>query len=395
MKFLGYMVAVCALVACTKEVRVPESTTAVIPEAAMGGDRVGNGGGVWACEEKDGTIRSIELVDLFEAREEFGLSIPDTHEFKLTFLDLVQFKREWIFKHDPYLFYNFDRNVRHVLEQINFVNGDLKVIEDSLYRVQPAPESCAGGTVRYRQLANFTNYGKVIIDSRLWNHPKFSEDSKAALIFHEAFYKWLRDKAGDKNSIRARALTGYIYSSLFPLEMRPKLNEVLYKWGVDPRDSKYKEIAPPVFRKGYVKFERLTGPGSYAIANWSMIPEYIKVAPGPNGQWNFLATVTKFRTLAEDSEAEGVLKLIDKSKPQALASDFGFELKLPSGETCSFDLHMDMVLTANGSELWMKWPYSARFESWVLDGAESVRPATWKCDDFEIRTFRANILSLD
>lgn len=40
---------------------------------ATAGPRVGNGGGDWACREKNQALRWIRLVDLFEATNEFGL----------------------------------------------------------------------------------------------------------------------------------------------------------------------------------------------------------------------------------------------------------------------------------------------------------------------------------
>ncbi|MEK7692253.1 MAG: hypothetical protein AAB425_14650, partial [Bdellovibrionota bacterium] len=49
-------------------------------DAASGaeGHEIGNGGGAWVCKNADleGTVRWAQLVDLYEGRNEFELTIP-------------------------------------------------------------------------------------------------------------------------------------------------------------------------------------------------------------------------------------------------------------------------------------------------------------------------------
>ena len=42
---------------------------------AHAGNERGNGGGAWVCRNADNSIRTSDLVDLYEGREEFGFDI--------------------------------------------------------------------------------------------------------------------------------------------------------------------------------------------------------------------------------------------------------------------------------------------------------------------------------
>lgn len=56
--------------------------------------------------------------------------------------------------------------------------------------------------------------GSMMINRYLFNNPKMSEVDKAALVFHEAIYAYLRDQYGDNNFVRSRKIVGYIFSNL-------------------------------------------------------------------------------------------------------------------------------------------------------------------------------------
>ncbi|MCO4755300.1 MAG: formylglycine-generating enzyme family protein, partial [Bacteriovoracaceae bacterium] len=110
---------------------------------------------------------------------------------------------------------------------IREVDVDLEVIEDSLYRVRPPVRACAKGDINYIQLANYTNYGAVLINQYLFNNPGLPEVDKAALIFHEVIYAYLRDRYADTDSVRTREIVGYIFSDLKNVEVSEKIEEAL------------------------------------------------------------------------------------------------------------------------------------------------------------------------
>lgn len=187
----------------------------------------GNGGGAWVCQNSDnlGTIRWARLVDLYEGRTEFGLNIPEIQNREyLEIADTVMVRRLFPVSEDLY------RSVNEKLETVKarlvMVNADLAVVNDSLYRIQPARRECLGGTISYVQLANFTNDHRILIQQNLFNDPHLSETDKAALLIHEAVYAYLRDQ-GDENSVRTRKIVGLLFSTLPQDSLRQEMETIL------------------------------------------------------------------------------------------------------------------------------------------------------------------------
>lgn len=188
---------------------------------------VGNGGGAWVCQNNDQlqSIRWARLVDLYEAEKEFGLPMKVFEAFD--YRQIVDLQKAKLFSVNkklyealvPY-FDDIERNLREV-------DGDLEVIDDALYRMKPSARDCSGGKVKYTQLANYTHYGSILVNEYLFNSPKLAEVDKAALMFHEAMYAYLRDRYGDSDSVRAREIVGYVFSNLKNIEISEKIYEVL------------------------------------------------------------------------------------------------------------------------------------------------------------------------
>jgi hypothetical protein len=123
---------------------------------AQQGERGGNGGGVWVCQNKDslGTIRKVELVDFYEAEKEFKYVIKkQTGLDSQTILDLYKYR---IFEIDKNLAASMEPYFSKLNAKLNPVDTDLEVIDDSLYRVKPPQRWCEEGTISYQQLANYT-----------------------------------------------------------------------------------------------------------------------------------------------------------------------------------------------------------------------------------------------
>ena len=192
------------------------------------GGNVGNGGGVWVCQNLDqiGTVRWARLVDLFEGRVEFKMNIPE-ESAALSYEDIVKQKRMRIFMADRDLYEVLDPYFDKVAKNIDPVDAELEIVNDALYRIKPHKKYCALGKITYVQLANYTSYGKILLQKDIWNDAKLSTQDKAALIVHEAVYWYLRDEHKDANSVRAREIVAAVFSDLCPKRLAMRINKVL------------------------------------------------------------------------------------------------------------------------------------------------------------------------
>jgi hypothetical protein len=189
--------------------------------------RVGNGGGVWTCEDRaTKKIRWLRFVDLFEAENEFGLKLESQAGGPWEILGEKLIEISAI---SP----NLDRLLRahpvYFDEVIHFLpaSSGLTVIEDAQIRVRPLPETCEDGYLYYGQLANFTFDGRLLISSKYWDDPSFTNTERGALLVHEAVYKALRDGLGDKNSSRVRQIVGILFSNLSDTQKSVEIEAVL------------------------------------------------------------------------------------------------------------------------------------------------------------------------
>lgn len=187
-------------------------------------DRVGNGGGVWACVEPSGAIRSAMLVDLYEAQKEFQLFIPGGG-IGQTPQEIYQARKAWLLQNIPWTT-QLTSSFAQVEKSVTMVDAGLVVIDDSLFRIRPLETECPGGRWDYTQFANYTSYGSVLIRKDLWNSQALSQLDKAALLVHEAVYLFLRGK-GDTSSVRARAITGLLFSNLPAGEISVRIQSIM------------------------------------------------------------------------------------------------------------------------------------------------------------------------
>ncbi len=194
---------------------------------ARGGEGAGNGGGSWVCQNQDQlkTIRWAKLVDLYEAEKEFLL--PMKSFGNRDYFEIVDAQKVRLFSINKNLYERLVSYFDEVEANIREVDADLEIIDDALYRVRPSARDCLGGDIKYIQLANFTYYGSILLNQYLFNNPKLNEVDKAALMFHEAIYAYLRDQYGDDTSVRAREIVGYIFSSLKNVEIAEKIDSIL------------------------------------------------------------------------------------------------------------------------------------------------------------------------
>lgn len=213
-------------------------TTLLSSAIAFGGDKVGNGGGLWACLSPNQTLLKGMLVDLYEADIEFGLTPIVTSEANPA--NIVKERETYVARVLPQYARPWIRSLTEVQSKIRLVNAELENVDDALFRMRPLPSTCSG-TWNYVQFANFTHLGQVLIRQDLWNSPVIGSLDKAALIWHEAIYSWLRKTAGDKDSVRARQIVGLLFAQLDPKDLAIEIETVLRQSGDQPQPP-----APPV-----------------------------------------------------------------------------------------------------------------------------------------------------
>ena len=207
------------------------------------GIRVGNGGGAWVCQETGGSFRWVSLVDLFEAEKEFGLKrAPEK--------TLLMATDPWAIFHDRYEFILENvPQLAHLLvlseSQLRAVmrmvpeSTELTRINDDQIRLRPSPGSCDKGILYYGQIADYTFDGRLLIAGDLWSTPSFSNQDRAALLLHEVVYKSLRDRFGDMNSSRARAIVGLIFSDLSAEQIASEIGNILARGNSTPQESSW------------------------------------------------------------------------------------------------------------------------------------------------------------
>jgi hypothetical protein len=178
--------------------------------SSLAGDKIGNGGGLWSCETTLHQMTSAVLVDLFEAEQHDLQVLPVQGMAQSIAVDKIK----TLGQANVGLANKLDYNLNDVFSKIRFVNAVLEKVDDALYIMEPLPATCPLGEWHYLQFANYTNQNQVLIRKDVWTSAVVSELDKAALLVHEAVYRWLRSDYADTNSVRSRRIVGLLFSNL-------------------------------------------------------------------------------------------------------------------------------------------------------------------------------------
>lgn len=191
----------------------------------------GSGGGMGVvCKNADGSIKSVELLDLWEARVIYSripvsssASVADVVEQNLQNLKNSIYAAEMCVGngagHDycdgvqgPEALYQMlkfetDRFLTPNLPQVHRLRGaNLKKTDDAFEVVTPSDCKIAQ-LVRYKD----TPYGgDILINQDLVDH--MDKTNEAALYIHEAYYAFLRSSGKEKSSLRVRRTVGLSFS---------------------------------------------------------------------------------------------------------------------------------------------------------------------------------------
>ncbi len=170
--------------------------------SATAGGMEGGGGKSVVCRNGDGTIRSAEILDLYEGRVVYQLSYKESRE-------------EWR-SQAVHIFeaagistnYSTDGTIymrlANAFEHLTFVpiGTELRPTNDS-YEVV-APRGCG-----IEQAVNYQNDNLILVSTEIWS--ALSETQRASLLIHESVYRFLRDH-GETDSRRARHFNAYLVS---------------------------------------------------------------------------------------------------------------------------------------------------------------------------------------
>lgn len=194
--------------------------------AFANGYSVGNGGVIWACAGASGVLDAGMLSDLYEAREQHRWTViddPGGDPFVL-----YERRKTWLKQALPDMFAALEKRFEYVETHRVFVNAELLPTLDYNNVIKPEASQCPRGSWRAVNIANFREEDQqVLIRSELWNSPNLPTLDKAALLFHEAVYYWMRTYYGSTNSDKSRRLTGLLFSRLEPEEMKREIVRLL------------------------------------------------------------------------------------------------------------------------------------------------------------------------
>lgn len=196
-----------------------------ITQTAVAGDKIGNGGGLWACENTQQQITAGMMVDLFEAQTEFGLTLAP---MPMALAQQIAIQKAQILNGvNTVMTDKLNKYLNDVFSKVQFVNAVLVLVDDALFKIEPLPSTCPLGQWKYRQFANFTPQGQVLIRNDIWTSSVVTELDKAALLVHEAVYAWMRAEYSDTNSVRSRQIVGLLFSNLAVTEMNQRIQALL------------------------------------------------------------------------------------------------------------------------------------------------------------------------
>ena len=186
-------------------------------------DKVGNGGGVWTCQDASGTIHDLMFMDVFEARREYQLTLQ---EISISPLDEVKLVKQWITTHLPQ-HQNINKHIEYVEKNITWIQDIINLIPDAANKITPHPSLCKQGDWVATQLVNFTEDFRVLIRKELFDSPLMTDLERAAVYLHEGVYSYLRTEFNDQTSVRARAIVGFLLSDLADDQKVKRIHDVI------------------------------------------------------------------------------------------------------------------------------------------------------------------------
>jgi hypothetical protein len=151
---------------------------------ANGGSSGGNGGDAVVCRTGDGSIRSAELLDFYEAKVQRGFG-QDLGNAGLTALEKVDYVLSRLARYSPERAERYRVQAHAFFENAKFVRGiDLVDIPDSEHMI--FPRGCAVEQIVIQKKPELPQDKLYLVNADLWD--RLSKNHQAGLILHEVIY---------------------------------------------------------------------------------------------------------------------------------------------------------------------------------------------------------------
>lgn len=187
----------------------------------------GNGGDAVVCRNPDGTIKSAELLDYYEARAERGI-ISQLDPKKSMNENLYTLIQNSIYEEDDQLALEVQGYLKTFQDEALFLDGiELIDIPDSKHLT--FPKGCKVEQAAVQSVPKFSQDKRYKFSNDIWL--KMDSANQAGLIFHELLYRLLIDQSKpseDLNSISIRYVNSLASSnSIIKLSENEYIKSVL------------------------------------------------------------------------------------------------------------------------------------------------------------------------
>lgn len=253
--------------------------------AAHAGNENGGGGGAVVCRNPDHSIMSVETLDIYEAKNMYGLYVPEQAGSVKEIVANIKVKlRDSLAQPEIHLYPLIER----VQSIMRFTQNGAKLepVDDAAAIV--LPKDC-----KIEQLANYVDDNLLVVQHELWE--RLSNTQKAALILHEAIYR-LERYEGATTSRRTRRIVASLFSNLqlesvesgLPLNRKrcsaTKDNKLSYSFYYYPTSNNMTKLQFTHF-EGSTVYSLKTAVIPFALPWWD---SYIETAPcGSEKRCNF------------------------------------------------------------------------------------------------------------
>jgi hypothetical protein len=254
------------------------------PVFAIGAVSGGGGKGV-VCRTAEGAVRSVELLDLWEARTIYGKSLDQVSGDLAADVEtaLQRLKNSYPFRGGGGIEDGKFEGQEYVLALMRITARDFLAPSPKVLRLRGVtltltddsyelarPTACG-----IEQIVNYQVNGKTLVNEDLYDH--MDALNRASLVAHEAFYATLNDFAQESNSIRVRRAVGFVFAG----------GEFAVNHPVLPADTLVCESAERPHSQN-IFFLRPTYSGSSEFATLAVQPYLLAGSPllGVSQAWN-------------------------------------------------------------------------------------------------------------
>lgn len=181
-------------------------SVALSSSLVLAGVTNGGGGKAIVCRDQNRQIISAQVLDLFEAENQYGLTLLPSARSLDEALSEVALRLESLSGQRRYMMSMKKTDLEAIYKKFKFLAPGigLQPIDDSMDLLRP--EHC-----EIEQLAFFKEANIVLVNQDIWNH--LTPQNQAALIVHETIYQ-LQRRQGAKDSRDSRKIVGHLFSTV-------------------------------------------------------------------------------------------------------------------------------------------------------------------------------------